>query len=54
MTDLAYLLSNSRLDWLDSFNRTLRSRVQDVTDHPDDPAVLILAWAHRGRWRKGI
>jgi hypothetical protein len=44
--EAADLLSNSRLDWLDSFNRTLRARVQDVTEHPDEPAVLILAWAH--------
>ena len=44
--EAADLLSKSRLDWLDSFNRTLRSRVQDVTDHPDEPALLILAWAH--------
>src|SRR3982750_3729664 len=44
--EAAELLSKSRLDWLDSFNRTLRARVQDVTEHPDEPAVLILAWAH--------
>jgi hypothetical protein len=44
--EAADLLSKSRLDWLDSFNRTLRCRVQDVTDHPGEPAVLILAWAH--------
>lgn len=44
--EAADLLSKSRLDWLDSFNHTLRGRVQDVTDHPDEPAVLILAWAH--------
>jgi hypothetical protein len=42
----ADLLSKSRLDWLDSFNRTLRARVEDVIEHPDEPAVLILAWAH--------
>ncbi len=41
-----HLLSNSRLDWLDSFNRTLHTRVEDVIEHPDEPAVLILAWAH--------
>lgn len=44
--EAADLLSKSRLDWLDSFNRTLRARVQDVTDHPDEPAVRIMAWAH--------
>ena len=44
--DTAALLSKSRLDWLDSFNRTLRARVEDVIEHPDEPAALILAWAH--------
>lgn len=44
--EAADLLSKSRLDWLDSFNRTLRARVEEVTEHPDGPAVLILAWAH--------
>jgi hypothetical protein len=44
--EAADLLSKSRLDWLDSFNRTLRARVEDVIEYPDEPAVLILAWAH--------
>src|SRR4051812_15988172 len=44
--DAADLLSKSRLDWLDSFNRTLKARVQEVNEHPNEDAVLILAWAH--------
>jgi hypothetical protein len=44
--EAADLLSKSRLDWLDSFNRTLKARVQEVTEHPNEDAVLILAWAH--------
>ena len=44
--EAADLLSRSRLDWLDSFNRSLRARVQEVIEHPGEPAVLILAWAH--------
>ena len=32
--EAADLLSKSRLDWLDSFNRTLRPRVEEVTEHP--------------------
>jgi hypothetical protein len=44
--EAADLLCKSRLDWLDSFNRTLRARVQEVIENPDEPSVLILAWAH--------
>ena len=44
--EAADLLSKSRLDWLDSFNRTLKARVQEVGDHPNEDAILILAWAH--------
>src|ERR1019366_10510838 len=44
--EAADLLSKSRLDWLVSFNRTLKARVQEVIDNPDEPAVVILAWAH--------
>ncbi|MBV8807333.1 MAG: hypothetical protein JO033_01550 [Acidobacteriaceae bacterium] len=46
--EAAEILSKSRLDWLASFSRTLRARVEEVQAHPNEPAVLILAWAHLG------
>ena len=42
----ANLLSKVRLDWLASFSRTLKLRVYEVNENPNEPAVLILAWAH--------
>jgi hypothetical protein len=39
-------LSAARLDWLASFSRTLRARVEEVQSNPNEPADLILAWAH--------
>jgi hypothetical protein len=39
-------LSQARLDWLASFSRTLRARVEQVTENPQEPAAIILAWAH--------
>jgi hypothetical protein len=42
----ADLLSKARLDWLASFSRTLKMRVYEVNENPNEPAVLILAWAH--------
>jgi hypothetical protein len=42
----ADLLSKARLDWLASFSRTLKLRVYEVNENPNEPAVLILAWAH--------
>ncbi len=39
-------LSDARLDWIASFSRTLRARVEEVETHPDEPAAIILAWAH--------
>jgi hypothetical protein len=42
----AELLAESRLDWLSSFAATLKLRVEEVTAHPSEPAVLIVAWAH--------
>jgi hypothetical protein len=44
--DAADALSRARLDWLASFSRTLKMRVQEVTEHPQEPAAVILAWAH--------
>ena len=44
--DAADALSRARLDWLASFSRTLKFRVQEVTEHPDEPAALICAWVH--------
>jgi hypothetical protein len=44
--DAADALSKARLDWLASFSRTLKMRVEEVIAEPDEPAVLILAWAH--------
>jgi hypothetical protein len=44
--EAADLLSKARLDWLASFSRTLRTRVEEVEAHPDEPAVIIIAWAH--------
>lgn len=46
--EAAELLSKSRLDWLASFSRTLRAQVEEVQANPNEPAVLILAWAHLG------
>jgi hypothetical protein len=44
--DVASALSAARLDWLASFSRTLAMRVQEVIEQPEEPAVVILAWAH--------
>jgi hypothetical protein len=44
--EAADLLSEARLDWLASFSRTLRVRVDEVTATPDEPAALIVGWAH--------
>src|SRR5437879_2549724 len=44
--EAADLLSSARLDWLASFSRTLRARVEEVESNPGEPADIILAWAH--------
>jgi hypothetical protein len=44
--EVAELLSEARLDWVASFNRTLPFRVQEVAEYPDEHGALILAWAH--------
>jgi|ERR1019366_3090771 hypothetical protein len=44
--DAAEALSKARLDWLASFSRTLKMRVKEVMEDPDEPSVVILAWAH--------
>jgi hypothetical protein len=51
--EAAELLSKSRLDWLASFSRTLRARVEEVQAKPTEPAVIILAWAHFGTLVEG-
>jgi hypothetical protein len=42
----ADLLAAARLDWLASFSRTLRVRVEEVTAAPNEPAAIIVGWAH--------
>src|SRR5205823_4214761 len=42
--EAADLLSKARLDWLASFSRTLRARVEEVEEHPDEPAVIIVVF----------
>ena len=44
--EAADLLSQARLDWLDSLSRTLGLRVQEVSEHVDEPSVIIIAWVH--------
>jgi hypothetical protein len=39
-------LSEARLDWLASFNKTLKARVEEVRAQPYEAATLIVAWAH--------
>ena len=45
-TAAADALSKARLDWLASFSRTLKARVEEVIAHPQEPAAVIMAWAH--------
>src|SRR5438270_401620 len=44
--EAADLLSQARLDWLASLSRTLSLRVREVSNHPSEPGVIIVAWAH--------
>jgi hypothetical protein len=39
-------LSQARLDWRASLSRTLSLRVREVSNHPGEPGVIIIAWAH--------
>jgi hypothetical protein len=44
--DVALLLSKADLHLLASLSRTLRMRVHELYDQPDEEGVLIIAWVH--------
>lgn len=44
--EAADLLAESRLNWLASLSGTLKLRVREVREHPKEPGVTVIAWAH--------
>jgi hypothetical protein len=43
---VARLLSKAQLHLLASLGRTLRNRIDELYDQPDEEGVLIIAWVH--------
>jgi hypothetical protein len=44
--DIAHLLSKAQLHLLASLGRTLRNRIDEIYDQPEEEGVLIMAWVH--------